>query len=485
MGNDMLTSQISLSDKSSLELTNQEAVKNHLSIIDLGKCIETLKQYYNTTDDFTISKTQYSSLLKINTNETISDSTSLKIYNINTRNEINTSLCNNTNITYKIPISENMKKEMNLTAFQILNNSNIDVFNPNSSSFTSVCSTHIDNATQYDTTLNYRRQNYFQNKSIQCSGTDCKYEGIDENYYVNCNCKQGDQISNPEVFDTVVDYYLQPLSQWNFNLILCYQLVFIPGIISNIGLYVMIVLLSINTLILLALQLFIKVNIDADINKVIYYDCLFYDKKVMLIEDYFNREKEKQEHNKVKKYNNKDFVKTPFSSDRNINKENNNDILNLNIKPDNIDHKKEEDDDDDDVVVVQHNNFIEGISHNDKSFNQNYGNRNRQEANDKNENVVYNSPITIHDYEELGAMDVIEYDKRKFTKYLADELVMNHSIISLFFKKSLFDPFYIRLMKLIFQISLQFCTNALLFTDDYIDARALNTQKVYLDYNLV
>jgi hypothetical protein len=479
MGNDMLSSQISLSDKNSIELTNQEAVKNHLSIIDLDKCIEKLKQYYNTTDDFIISKTQYSSLLKINTNETVSDSTSLKIYNIHTRNEINMSLCNNTNITYKFPLSENIKNGMNLTAFKILNDSGIDVFNPNSSSFTSVCSTHIDDTTEYDTTINYRRQNYFQNKSIQCSG-NCQYEGIDENYYVNCNCKQGDQISNPEVFDTVVDYYLQPLSQWNFNLILCYMLVFIPGISSNIGLYVMIVLLSINTLILLALQLFIKVNIDADTNKIIYYDCLFYDKKTMLVEDYFNRDKEELGHGKVKDYSKKAFIKTPFSSDRNMDKVNNNDILNLNIKPDtNIDPRNDEDD------VVKHNNFIDGISHNDKSFNQSYENRNQQEAKGKNENVVYNSPITIHDYEELGAMDVIEYDKRKFTKYLEDELVMNHRIISLFFKKSLFDPFYIRLIKLIFQVSLQFCTNALLFTDDYIDARAINTQKVYLAYNLV
>jgi hypothetical protein len=242
----------------------------------------------------------------------------------------------------------------------------------------------------------------------------------------------------------------------------------------------MIVLLSTNTLILLALQLFIKVNIDADINKVIYYDCLFYDKKTMLVEDYFNRDKEELGHSKVKDYSKKAIIKTPFSSDRNKDKVNNNDILNLNIKPDtNIDPRNDEDD------VVKHNNFIDGISHNDKSFNQSYENRNQQEAKGKNENVVYNSPITIHDYEELGAMDVIEYDKRKFTKYLEDELVMNHRIISLFFKKSLFDPFYIRLIKLIFQVSLQFCTNALLFTDDYIDARAINTQKVYLAYNLV
>jgi hypothetical protein len=473
MGNDMLSSQISLSDKNSIELTNQEAIKNHLSIIDLDKCIEKLKQYYNTTDDFIISKTQYSSLLKINTNETISDSTSLKIYNINTRNEINMSLCNNTNITYKFPLSENMKKEMNLTAFKILNDSGIDVFNPNSSSFTSVCSTHIDDTTEYDTTLNYRRQNYFQNKSIQCSGTDCKYEGIDENYYVKCACLYQAQPSSPEVFDTVVDYYLQPLSQWNFSLILCYMLVFIPGIVFNIGLYVMIVLLSINTLILLALQLFIKVDIDADINKVIYYDCLFYDKKIMLIEDYFNREQEKLEHihNKVGD-SGKKALKAPFSWNRDTDKANN-DILNLNIKPDtNADQKKDEDN------VIQHNNFIDGINYNSKSFSKDYEDSG-QEANDKSKKVEYNSPITIHDYDELGAMDIIEYDKRKFTKFLADELVMNHSIISLFFKKSLFDPVYIRIMKLIFQVSLQFCTNALLFTDDYIDARALNTQKVY------
>jgi hypothetical protein len=176
VGNDMLSSQFSLTDPTSTELAIQDAIKNNLTIVNPEKCIETLKKYYNTTDDFIISKTQFNSLLKTNS-ESISDSTSLKIYDYKTRAEINMSLCTDNDIAYKIPLNDNIKSSLNLTAFQQLNQSNIDIFNPNSTFFTSVCSPYVDNNTAYDTTVNYRREHYFQNKSIECVGLDCQYEG--------------------------------------------------------------------------------------------------------------------------------------------------------------------------------------------------------------------------------------------------------------------------------------------------------------------
>jgi hypothetical protein len=464
-GNNMLSSQISLSDTTSTELANEEAIKNNLTIVNPDKCIETLKKYYNTSDDFIISKTQYNSLLKSDS-KSLSDSTILKIYDYKTRAEVNMSLCQDDDIIYKIPMSENLKASLNLTAYQLFNQSGIDAFNPNSTFFTSVCSPYIDNSTQYDTTLNYRRQNYFQNKTFECVGLDCQYEGLDANFYIQCSCKPGVQPSSPEVFDNTVDFFLQSLSKWNFEIITCYMVVFIPGVIYNIGFYVMIVLLSMNTLILVLVNMFIKTEIKLDIEKIIYYDCKFFNKGSMGANNYFNRGNNNIQTEHVLNKNNELF--SPAKPQ--MNRKESIEILNLNK---NI--NKSLDDKNDDEGIIQHNNFFDNMH----SENNHIGERRDENENEgKQVGSEYNNPITIGDYEQLGPLDIIRYDKRSICKYLTDRLIMDHTIVSLIFKKSLFDPFFIRILKLVFQVSLQFCTNALLFTDDYIDARGLDGQKV-------
>jgi hypothetical protein len=469
VGNDMLSSQFSLTDPTSTKLTIQDAIKNNLTIVNSDKCIETLKKYYNTTDDFIISKTQFSSLLKT-TSEGVSDSTLLKIYNYKTRTEVNMSLCNNDEIVYKIPLNENIKNSLNLTTFQQLNQSNIDVFNPNNTYFTSVCSPYVDNNTAYDTTVNYRREHYFQNKSIECVGLECQYEGIDENYYIKCNCKQGPQPSSPEVFDITVDFFLQPLSQWNFEIITCYKVVFAPEVIYNVGLYVTIALASVNTFLLLLVNMFIKTEISLDIGKIIYYDCRFFEKDSMVVKKYFKRKSSNNETQNAKN-NNKLFTRNAQSPQA-VGRSEDQNILNLNVKTDDANILFENKNDEE--RIAQHNNYIEDM--NDKANISE--NNNENEIEKKPDKIDYHTPITIGDYGQLGPLDIIRYDKRSFCKYLTDKLIMDHTIVSLIFKRSLFDPFFIRILKLIFQVSLQFCANALLFTDDYIDARALNQQKV-------
>jgi hypothetical protein len=466
VGNDMVSSLISLSDPTSTELTIQDAINNNLTIVNPDECIQTLKKYYNTTDDFIISKTQFNSLLKSNS-ESVSDSTLLRIYEYKTRTEVNMSLCNDNNIAYKIHLNENIKSSLNLTAFQQLSQSGIDVFNPNNTFFTSVCSPYVDNNTAYDTTVNYRREHYFQNKSIECFGLDCQYEGIDKNFYIICNCKQGPQPSSPEVFDNTVDFFLQPLSQWNFEIITCYKVVFSSEVIYNIGLYVTIVLVSVNTFLLLLINMFIKTEITLDIGKIIYFDCRFFDKDSMVLKKYFKRN---TSNNKIMKNDNnkKLFAPTNALGPQAVGSDQQ--ILNLNVKNEDM-HILDKNDEE---RIAQHNNYLEDI--NDKGNISEDNNENKiEEANVKEK---YNSPITIGDYEQLGPLDIIRYDKRSFCKYLSDKLIMDHTIVSLIFKKSLFDPLYIRILKLVFQVSLQFCANALLFTDDYIDARALDQQKV-------
>ena len=65
------------------------------------------------------------------------------------------------------------------------------------------------------------------------------------------------------------------------------------------------------------------------------------------------------------------------------------------------------------------------------------------------------------------------YDKRSFFKLYIDDLRENHIILTIFLKNSLLYPKWIRIIWLLYNISLTFFLNGLLFTDGYIDNRIM------------
>jgi hypothetical protein len=92
---------------------------------------------------------------------------------------------------------------------------------------------------------------------------------------------------------------------------------------------------------------------------------------------------------------------------------------------------------------------------------------------------VFKRPITISDYEELDPKELLEFDQRTTLTYLKDLMILEHTILSLFFFKSLKFPLFMRVLKVVFNISMQFAVNAMLYTDDVIDARQTNKENVY------
>jgi hypothetical protein len=244
---------------------------------------------------------------------------------------------------------------------------------------------------------------------------------------------------------------------------MCYDLVFGPVIIHNIGLYISIILCFLSTVAMLLIDLLLPIDIVGKLDRIIYSDCKFYDKKVITANDYFRPEAKNE-------LGPRGVGKPSETEKRDIlnNGMINHEILVLNENKDNNNNKSLASDEGE----VQHNNFI------DRSFNDNGG----VIIDDKDNMKAYETSIknqtTYNDYEELGPEDILEFDKRRFTKFLSDELVMNHRVVSIFFKRSIIDPQNIRLNKLVFEISLQFFTNALLFTDDYINSRAVSGLKV-------
>lgn len=90
--------------------------------------------------------------------------------------------------------------------------------------------------------------------------------------------------------------------------------------------------------------------------------------------------------------------------------------------------------------------------------------------------------VTLRDYEELSPSLAVKYEKRKFSTLLWDFLQEEQMIIWVLFKKSIFNPLWVRIVYLVFNLSIAFALNAIFFSDDYIDQRATvpKDERVYI-----
>jgi hypothetical protein len=79
--------------------------------------------------------------------------------------------------------------------------------------------------------------------------------------------------------------------------------------------------------------------------------------------------------------------------------------------------------------------------------------------------------ITINDYFALAPIDSLIYDKRTTLQYIKDNMILQHPIVSLIFKRSFIDPLFLRILQQTFGLTLKFGINAMLYTDGYLDAR--------------
>jgi hypothetical protein len=151
---------------------------------------------------------------------------------------------------------------------------------------------------------------------------------------------------------------------------------------------------------------------------------------------------------------------------------NNNDIS----KPDSVNGKG-------DIIIHAINNYVERKDGIDSSPIAVSINADKETGSGTQDYWIANpllNQITIKDYEYLQTIkDCMKFNKRTFKSYLWDGLVYKHRLLSVIFKHSLIDPFYLRISKLIFDISLTFGLNAMTYSDYYIEIRALSRDKVF------
>jgi hypothetical protein len=104
--------------------------------------------------------------------------------------------------------------------YTLLKREGIDAFNPNDPAFTTYCYPFVDNQKDYDTTLNYRINNYFRNQN-DCLNNGCEYKGINnDTSYIQCGCKGLRQDGNNKFENIIGKNILTCVSKVNVILIL-------------------------------------------------------------------------------------------------------------------------------------------------------------------------------------------------------------------------------------------------------------------------
>jgi hypothetical protein len=164
-----------------LSKANSQAVNssrdNNMAIIDNDECQDVLKTAYNITDVL-ISKTE----------EKVGNNTHFNIeyYNPDSREKLDQSLCQDNNLSINLPLQLSTNETDRYTT---LKSEGIDAFDPNDPAFHTYCYPFVDNQTNYDTTLNYRINNYLSDKN-GCLNNGCEYKGVNnDTSYIQCNCK--------------------------------------------------------------------------------------------------------------------------------------------------------------------------------------------------------------------------------------------------------------------------------------------------------
>lgn len=198
--------------------------EENLSIVKFTNCENTLKKKLNISQelDLIIRKFDFNSETNLySLNDTFSsDSIHMAFYHPITLEKLNTSLCNESPVEFVMPLKS--PKKMNLPLYRELSEKRIDIFDKANPAFISRCEKMVDNTTNADTTINFRRSTYF-NGSATC-GNGCVYMGVDEFNYMKCSCPG---IVDKEMSHTVVDEILDNFPAFNFDIVYCYREAFI------------------------------------------------------------------------------------------------------------------------------------------------------------------------------------------------------------------------------------------------------------------
>jgi hypothetical protein len=202
---------------SSEKYANDDALQNKLSVINITECFG--NQNLNNTNLIIVKTSERTPL-----NEISQQSVSVKLYNSldNTFTPFE-SICSTTPIRINIPILDGTNLDVQ-KYHRLKNTQGIDIFNPTDSAFISRCVVMKDNVTQYDTTINFRLNNYLSNVTVMCS-PGCDYYSVDESDYLVCDCPAG-VLRSQNYYYTFDNVTIKNISDFNWEIFGCSDIAF-------------------------------------------------------------------------------------------------------------------------------------------------------------------------------------------------------------------------------------------------------------------
>lgn len=177
--------------------------------------------------------------------------------------EVDTQSCNGTQMKILVPFERRAIKADVNTILYFKDTLKVDLFNISDPFFNDACINYIDQESNFDTTRQYRRDNYFQNTTIACSFTNsnqssCVSKGLDAMGFIICECEFQDKL---EISSKFIKRYFNDTITSNKDIIKCYnQFIKTNTYFSNIGFMCSFVIVGSIALYTITNALFLKSN---------------------------------------------------------------------------------------------------------------------------------------------------------------------------------------------------------------------------------
>ena len=382
-------------------------------------------------------------------------SVNYEIYNLNKKQKLNLSLCDEATIKMLYPASVDGK--------------NMDKYNPNSGYYNDECNSYSENGIDMTTT---DRKNDFNNKKLSLCEFNCEYSGYNsEKNKSECECQI--KIELPLISQVVINKeklfnFKGIKNSTNFKILKCYYVVFTKeGLKSNIGSYILlsIILIDIITLILFLFKGYKHLSV--------------------MMKSFISIAKKR-----IKKKKNKNKNKSKVNATKEGGKNKINNIINKNnIK-----------------IIIKNKNFLKQKKNKKNKNNPPKIKRNKSKNKNKRINIMKTSGeekrnktssrviinkkinsfvldvnkdkiiakgkktslIKYNDFElnTLLYKEALKIDKRKYFHYYFSLLKRNQILLFSFYTKNDYNLRTLKITRFFFFFALSYTVNALFFNDD-------------------
>ena len=265
-GTDNYVFQIT-NNKNELSALNLSVANEYnLSMVDLNKCGEALKDINDINDEMPLNILKFEKL----SNLTIEKNIQYEIFEVNSTEKLNLSICKDKPVDIYIPIELSSDTKIK---YEDLKSQGYDLFDKESKFYTDIC-TPYNSPNGTDVSLSVRNSEFYNSTETSCQ-KNCKYSDYSsESSFLKCECsivEDNIDTQQPEKFTglTFLLSFYEVLKNSNYEVLQCYGLTLkLINFIVNIG-SIVVMALFLLYLIFVIMYIFTGINqLKIEISKI-------------------------------------------------------------------------------------------------------------------------------------------------------------------------------------------------------------------------